>query len=311
MQIHKVTIIGGGPAGLTAAIYCARAGLNPLVVAGRTEGTAISGGQLMTTTEVENYPGFPEGISGPELVTRMTEQAQKFGARIVEEWASNINGTGPFNLKVGEEIHQTDAIIIATGAHAKWLELPNEGKYKNNGLSACATCDGPLPYFRNKHLHVIGGGDSAMEEALFLTKFAKKVTVVYRGSEKQMRASAIMRERADSHQKIEFLLNSEIVEYIGENSLEALKIKSNGVETVHTTGGVFMAIGHTPDTHFLDNILALQNNGYIATHDHVYTSVKGIFTCGDVHDSEYRQAITAAGFGCMAAIAATRWLETR
>jgi len=310
--MEKVVIIGAGPAGLTAAIYCARAGLSPLVAAGSVNGNLLPGGQLMTTTEVENYPGFPDGISGPDLIDRFHRQATRFGAKIVNEWATDIDTTArPFKLKVGDQPVTTDVIIIATGAVAKWLSLPDEDKFKNNGVSACATCDGPLPCFRNQELHVVGGGDTAMEEAMFLTRFASKVIIVHRRD--SFRASKVMLDRAMANPKIEFLMNSEIVGYHGTDTLEVLRVKNtvNGETSTHKTGGLFMGIGHEPVTSFLKGTsIALDSQGYIREPAGVTrTNVPGVFTCGDVHDCHYRQAVTAAGFGCMAALEAERWLE--
>lgn len=317
-----VIIIGGGPAGLTAAIYCGRAGLKPVVAAGSVKEGLLPGGQLMTTTEVENYPGFPDGITGPKLMEKFKAQASRFGAVIVDEWASDIKipqfEEDPFKLKIGKADYQCKVLIIATGAVAKWLGLPNEDMYKNNGLSACATCDGSLPCFRNAHIHVVGGGDTAMEESLYLTRFASKVTVVHRRD--QLRASKVMQERAFKNEKIDFMFNSVVEEYIGDEikGLQALKIKNlkTGKSEIHPTGGLFMGIGHKPMTEFITtgdtnsgNFGLLTPQGYIKSINNVYTKVEGLFTCGDVHDNHYRQAVTAAGFGCMAAIAAERYLE--
>jgi thioredoxin reductase (NADPH) len=309
----NVIIIGGGPAGLTAAIYSARAGLTPIVAAGGVSGGLMPGGQLMITTEVENYPGFPGGVTGPELMTKFRQQALSFNTIIVDEWAKDIQKTdrGTFTMTIGDKLYETKSVIIATGAVAKWLNLPKEDDYKNNGISACATCDGPLPCFRGKHLHVVGGGDTAMEEASFLTKFASKVTIIHRRD--TLRASKYMQELALANEKIEFLFDSTITEYVGDpiSGLTALKIENvkTAEVTEHPTAGLFMGIGHKPMTDFLKGFVDTDTQGYVKTQDTVYTSVPGIFTCGDVHDHVYRQAITAAGFGCMAAIATERWLE--
>ena len=310
---HKVIIIGAGPAGLTAAIYTGRANMKPLVAAGEVQATDMPGGQLMITTEVENYPGFPEGIQGPELMEKFMEQAKKFGATIVEEYATEFElpQKGPFKIKIGDTWHETESVIFATGASARWLNAPNEMKYRNNGISACATCDGPLPIFRNKHIFVVGGGDSAIEEALYLSRFASKVSIIHRRDE--LRASKIMQKRAKEHPKIDFRWNTVIEQYKGEKFLEKLvlkNLKTNEV-TEEEVGGLFMAIGHSPNTKYLENIGLDLENGYIKVHDHILTSIEGVFACGDVHDTHYRQAITAAGFGAMAAITAERWVESK
>lgn len=313
-SLRNVIIIGGGPAGLTAAIYCARAGLNPLVVSGQVNGECVPGGQLMTTTDVENYPGFPDGISGPELMNRFKDQAIRFGAEIVEEWASNCDfESNPISLFIGDKKYFSKTVIIATGAMARWLGLPREDEYKNNGISACATCDGALPCFRNRHIHVVGGGDTAIEEALFLTRFASKVTVIHRRND--LRASKVMQDKAKNNPKIDFLLDTIITGYKGDPKTEGLTgldvkyLKTNAIETIQTSG-LFMAIGHDPMTHFLNNTnIEITQQGYIKSYDNVYTNCNGVFTCGDVHDNHYRQAVTAAGLGCMAAIACERYLS--
>ena len=310
---HKVIIVGAGPAGLTAAIYAGRANLNPLVAAGEVQATDMPGGQLMITTEVENYPGFPEGIQGPDLMDKFMEQAKKFGSTIVEEYATEFDlpQGGPFKVKIGEKWHEAEAVIMATGASARWLNAPGEQKYRNNGISACATCDGPLPIFRNKHIFVVGGGDSAVEEALFLTRFASKVSIIHRRDE--LRASKIMQKRALENPKIEILWNTVIDGYKGDKFLETLVLKNVKTNEVYedNVGGLFMAIGHSPNTKFLVNAGLDLENGYIKVHDHILTSVDGVFAAGDVHDTHYRQAITAAGFGAMAAITAERWIEAK
>eukprot|EP01121_Diplochlamys_sp_Union-15-3_P001138 TRINITY_DN1099_c0_g2_i1.p1 TRINITY_DN1099_c0_g2~~TRINITY_DN1099_c0_g2_i1.p1 ORF type:complete len:347 (+),score=92.52 TRINITY_DN1099_c0_g2_i1:68-1042(+) len=308
-----VVIVGGGPAGLTAAIYAARANLTPVVAAGSVKGgTEVPGGQLMITTEVENFPGFPEGIQGPELMEKFSEQAKKFGSVIIHEDATDyeLKQGGPFKVKIGSEWYQCSVLILANGARAKWPGLPNEDKYINKGISACATCDGPLKVFRNKHLFVLGGGDSAVEEALFLTIHASKVTIVHRRD--TLRASKIMQERAKNNPKIDFLWNSVITDYNGNDFLESIVVKNllTGQLTTIPVGGLFMAIGHEPNTASLKGTsLELDEAGYIKIRNNVYTNIEGVFACGDVHDTYFRQAITAAGFGCMAAIAAERWLE--
>jgi len=311
----KVVIVGAGPAGLTAAIYSARAGLNPVVAAGAVEAQLMPGGQLMITTEVENYPGFPEGIEGPELMDKFRAQAKRFGAQIVEEWATDFQfkAGGPHRVKIGEDQYECDTIILANGAAARWLNAPGEDKYRNRGISACATCDGPLPIFRNQHIFVLGGGDSACEEALFLTRFASKVTLIHRRD--QLRASKIMAKRVLEHPKIEVAWNTVVEGYIGEQKLEGIKLKNivTGESKSAPTGGLFMAIGHEPLTRGLEKSgVELDEEGYIKVQkDFVYTNIDGVFTCGDVHDTVFRQAVTAAGFGCMASIAAERWLEAK
>lgn len=306
---ERVVIVGGGPAGLTAAVYCARAGLNPLVAAGEDWG-----GQLMITTDVENYPGHPEGVEGPELIDKLIAQAKRFGTRIVNKKAHqfDLQAGGPFGLTVGKEKYVADALIMANGASAKWLGLPNEDKYMNLGLSACATCDGPLPMFRNRRIFVVGGGDSAVEEATFLARFGSQVTVIHRRD--QLRASKIMQKRAFDHPKIDFLWNTAVTEYLGNSKLEAIRTKNlmTGEEEVLEAVGLFMAIGHNPNTQELvGSGLDLDDKGYLITNDNVYTNIEGVMAAGDVHDTVYRQAITAAGFGCMAAIATERWLENK
>lgn len=310
---HKVIIVGAGPAGLTAAIYTARANLKPLVAAGEVLATDMPGGQLMITTEVENYPGFPEGIQGPELMEKFMEQAKKFGATIVEEFATEFElpPKGPFKVKVGDTWHETESVIIATGASARWLNAPNEQKFRNNGISACATCDGPLPVFRNKHIFVVGGGDSAIEEALYLTRFASQVSIIHRRDE--LRASKIMQKRALDHPKIDIRWNTVIEEYKGDKFLEKLVLKNvkTGEIIEEELGGLFMAIGHQPNTKYLENVGLDLENGYVKVHDHVYTNIEGVFAAGDVHDLHFRQAITAAGFGAMAGITAEKWVEAK
>lgn len=269
----------------------------------------------MITTEVENFPGFPDGVEGPELIELMSKQAKKFGATIIEEWANEFElpAGGPFKVKVGNQWYETSSVILANGAAAKWLGAPGEAKLVNHGISACATCDGPLPVFRNKHLFVIGGGDSAVEEATFLTRFASKVTIIHR-RDSLNRASKIMQKRALENPKIEFLFNTVITGYEGEKSLEAINVKNieTGAEQSLPTNGLFMAIGHTPLTSHLSSAgVELDSTGYVVAKNHVETSIDGVFTAGDVHDTHFRQAISAAGFGCMAAIAAERWIEAK
>lgn len=310
---RELIIVGSGPAGLTAAIYAARANLKPLVAAGEAKQIEVPGGQLMLTTEVENYPGFPEGVDGQVLMTKFFDQAKRFGTELIYEHVNQVEfkDKGPFRLLIKDQWYKANAVILAMGATAKWLYAKGEDTYRNNGVSACATCDGPLPIFRNAELMVVGGGDTAVEEAVFLTKFAKKVTMVHRRD--KLRASHVMQQRALSNEKIDFLWNSELVEYLGGDSLEAVRIKNiqNGEEVVHKVGGVFVAIGHQPSTGFLKGIIDMDEQGYIKTRHNIETNIEGVFAAGDVHDTHYRQAITAAGFGCMAAISAERWLAAQ
>ena len=305
--MHKVIIIGSGPAGLTAAIYTARANLEPIVFEGLQPG-----GQLTITTDVENYPGFPEGIMGPELMDKFRKQAHEFGAKTIFENVDKVDlSSKPFKVYVGEKEYLSESIIISTGASAKLLGLESEKKLMGFGVSACATCDGF--FFKDKNILVVGGGDSAMEEATYLTKFASTVTVVHRRDE--FRASKIMQERVLNHPKISVIWNSEIVEMYGEpteGGLESVDIKnilSNEIKN-HKTDGVFMAIGHKPNSDIFKGHLDLNESGYIITSsDSTKTSIDGVFASGDIQDFTYRQAITAAGSGCMAAIEAERFLE--
>jgi thioredoxin reductase (NADPH) len=313
-SVRDVIIIGSGPAGLTAAIYTARADLEPLVVEGEPSSTSDQpGGQLMLTTEVENFPGFPEGIMGPELMTRFREQARRFGAEIVTAKVSRVDFSGrPFGVWVGdpdaaEPTYRSRAIIVSTGAQSLMLGLEAERRLIGHGLSTCATCDGF--FFRDQRIAVVGGGDSAVEEALFLTKFAASVTIIHRRD--QLRASKIMQARARENDKIEFVWNHVVDDVLGENSVEGVVLRN--VETDETSTlavtGLFVAIGHKPNTDLFKGQLEMEDTGYLVTHDGTKTNVEGVFACGDVQDHTYRQAITAAGSGCMAAIDAERWLE--
>lgn len=299
----RLVIVGSGPAGLTAAIYAARAELAPLVIGG-----VPAGGQLMITSDVENYPGFTEPILGPELVERMREQAKRFGAEFLDANVRSVEfRRRPHLLDLGlDGTVEADAVILATGANARWLDLPSETRLRGHGVSACATCDGF--FFKGKELVVVGGGDSAMEEALFLTKFATRVTVVHRRSE--LRASRIMQERASHHPKMAFRFDTVVEEVLGGEHVEGVKLRhlpSGRVETL-PAGGLFVAIGHDPATGPFRGAVEVDEKGYLKVHDGTRTSVEGVFAAGDVHDHRYRQAVTAAGFGCMAALDAERFL---
>lgn len=303
--MNKAIILGTGPAGLTAAVYLARANLQPLVIEGPEPG-----GQLTTTTDVENFPGFPEGVLGPELIENMRKQAERFGAQFKRGWVQKVElGERPFRLHLGEEVIETESLILSTGATAKLLGIPGEKESIGLGVSTCATCDGF--FFRGKKIIVVGGGDSAMEEANFLTRFASEVHIVHRREE--LRASKIMQDRARSNEKITWGLNRTPLEVLrNENGVTGLKVKNNetGEEEVIATDGIFVAIGHQPNTAFLDGQIALDELGYIAVKPGTtQTNIAGVFACGDVQDHVYRQAITAAGTGCMAALDCERFLE--
>ena len=323
-DVRDVIIIGSGPAGLTAAVYTARASLDPLVIEGEPSSTSDQpGGQLMLTTEVENFPGFPEGVMGPELMSNMREQALRFGADIRTEKVTKVDlSRRPFSVWVGdpdaaEPTYQGKTIIVSTGAQSLMLDLPRENELIGHGLSTCATCDGF--FFRDQEIVVVGGGDSAVEEATFLTKFASKVTIVHRRDE--LRASKIMQDRAHNNPKIDFLWDTTVQEYLFDEGPLGAKLRGLKVRNVKTgedsellAGGVFIAIGHRPNTDLFKGQLAMEDNGYLVTgasgtEMQSATDVDGVFACGDVQDHTYRQAITAAGSGCMAAIDAERWLE--
>lgn len=311
MEKAKVVIIGSGPAGYTAAIYASRADLNPVVFEGFFSGPA--GGQLMTTTDVENFPGFPEGVTGPELMNRFRTQAMRFGAKMLSEDVEKVDFSSyPYKVYGKNTHYLADSVIISTGATAKRLDIPGtrDGELWQKGVTACAICDGAMPIFRDKELFVIGGGDSAVEEATFLTKFAKKVYIVHRRDE--LRASKIMQQRALDHPKVEVLWDTVVTKVDGNNTVETVTLKNvkTGEEQTKDAGGLFFAVGHQPNTGFLKGQVELHDTGYIKVEPGtVKTNKKLIFACGDVMDHEYRQAVTAAGTGCMAAIIAERELE--
>jgi thioredoxin reductase (NADPH) len=303
-DLHELVIVGSGPAGLTAAVYAGRANLKPVVIEG-----IGAGGQLMLTTDVENYPGFPDGILGPELMMKFREQAERFGAEFVTADADRVDltGGGPFGLWVGEREFRSRSMIITTGASARMLGLPAEHRLLGHGVSTCATCDGF--FFREKPIAVVGGGDSALEEAIFLTKFATTVTIIHRRDE--LRASKIMQDRALANPKIEFNWNSTVTDVVGNGSVEAVRLRDTvtGTESDLEVQGLFVAIGHDPNTSLFEGQVDLDANGYIITApDSTATSVEGVFAAGDVQDHVFRQAITASGSGCMASMEAERWL---
>ncbi len=303
-MIYDVIIIGSGPAGLTAAIYTTRADLKTLLVAG-----GKWGGQLMLTTLVENFPGFPEGIQGPDLMSNMRKQAEHFGTEFIDEdFVSADFSTKPFKITVSDKTYEAESVIIATGADTKWLGVKGESEKIGRGVSSCAPCDGV--FFRNKNVIVVGGGDSAMEEALVLTKFATSVTLVHRKD--SFKASEIMQKRVRENPKIKIMFNSEVVEVLGDTNVTGVKVKNNltDKEEEMSIDGIFVAVGHMPNTSRLKDI-ELDEAGFIKVHDHFLTNKEGVFVAGDVHDSHYKQAITAAGYGCAAALEAQKWLEEK
>ncbi len=301
--MERIIVIGSGPAGLTAAIYAARANLRPLVLAG-----GLYGGQLMLTTDVENYPGFPEGILGPDLMTKLREQAERFGARILDVDAVSVDFTrSPLVVRTEEVEHDAKSVIVATGASARWLGIPGEEKLRGRGVSSCATCDGA--FFKERHIVVVGGGDSAMEEALFLTRFGRRVTVVHR--RESLRASKIMAERAHANPKVDFIWNTVVERVLGDEHVTGLRLRNLRDDSLYDfdCDALFVAIGHTPNTAVFRGQLDLDDLGYVRSPDGVSTSVEGVFVAGDVYDHRYRQAITAAGSGCKAAMDAEKYLE--
>ncbi|MGA2967988.1 MAG: thioredoxin-disulfide reductase [Candidatus Levyibacteriota bacterium] len=303
-KLYDVIIIGSGPAGLTAAIYTTRADLKTLVISG-----VKWGGQLMLTTEVENFPGFPEGIEGPDLMAKMRKQAERFGAQFIDDdFTSADFSSQPFKVAVGDKTYEAKAVIIATGADTKWLGVKGEQGKIGRGVSSCAPCD--AAFFRNKKVIVVGGGDSAMEEATVLTKFADSVTLVHRRA--SFRASEIMQKRVKENPKIKILFDAEITEILGELKVEKVKLKNNqtGIETEMPVDGVFVAIGHLPNTAKFTGI-DLDKEGFIKVRDHFLTNKEGVFVAGDVHDKNYKQAITAAGFGAAAALELQKWLSDK
>ncbi len=300
---EKVVIVGSGPAGLTAAIYAARADLKPLMIEGLERG-----GQLMLTTDVENYPGFPDGIMGPELMESFRKQAERFDTRIMSYNVTKVDfSERPFKIWVEEDLYEGDSVIISTGASARWLGLENETRLRGHGVSACATCDGF--FFRDKEIAVVGGGDSAAEESLFLTKFASKVYLIHRRDE--LRASKIMANRVLDNDKIEVIWDTVVEDVIGDDLVSALQLRNIKTDEASElkVEGLFLAIGHTPNTKIFEGQIELDDKGYIITGENTMTSVPGVFAAGDVTDHVYRQAITAAGMGCQAAIDAERWLD--
>lgn len=304
-MLYRVIVIGSGCAGLTAAIYAARANLGPLVIAGREPG-----GQLTLTTDVENFPGFPEGIQGPELMEKMRKQAERFGAAFVDGDVTSVSlSQRPFRVEISGESYEAESIIVASGASARWLGLKSEQRLRGRGVSACATCDGF--FFKGRDVIVVGGGDSAMEEALFLTKFASSVEIVHRRD--KLRASKIMQDRASRNPKISFIWNSIVTEVLGDGSVTGVRLKNiaTGEDSEVSCGGLFVAIGHAPNTDMFRGQLELDKDGYIVVRNETESSMRGVFVAGDVSDRRYRQAVTAAASGCQAAMDAEKYLEMK
>lgn len=303
MSKYSVVIIGSGPAGYTAAIYAARANLSPIMIAGLQPG-----GQLTLTSDVENWPGEPDGVMGPDLMEKLRKQALRFGTEMIDDVVTEVSASSPFTVKTATRSIETKTVIIATGASAMWLGVPGEERLQGKGVSACATCDGF--FFRGKEIVVVGGGDTAMEEATFLTRFASKVTVVHRRDE--FRASKIMIDKAKNNPKIELVMNTTVEEILGEDHVTSVRTRNvvTGEEGAIACDGIFMAIGHKPNTKIFEGLVTLDEKGYIVTNPRsTATNVPGMFACGDVMDHVYRQAVTAAGTGCMAALDAERWIE--
>ena len=302
--VHELIIVGSGPAGLTAGIYASRANLKPLILAGLTWG-----GQLMNTTDVENYPGFPKGVPGPELMQKMMQQAKRFGSRIKYDNVTEVNIKEDIKIvKTEKDYYKAKSIIFATGSNPKRLGIPGEDHYYGSGVSICATCDGA--FYKDKTVAVVGGGDTSMEESTFLTRFAQKVYIIHRRDE--FRASKIMIDRALANEKIEVVWNTEVREIFGEQTVKKIKIFNNkeNSESELEIDGLFLAIGHIPSTQFLTNILELDENGYVKTHNDVETNIPGIFVAGEIQDQVYKQVITTAADGCKAALRAQKWLES-
>jgi thioredoxin reductase (NADPH) len=305
MESRNVVIIGSGPAGYTAAIYAARANLSPIMIAGLQPG-----GQLTLTSDVENWPGEPDGVLGADLMEKLKKQALRFGTEMIDDVVTEVSGSSPFTIKTASRTFESKTVIIATGASAMWLGVPGEERLQGKGVSACATCDGF--FFRGKEIVVVGGGDTAMEEATFLTRFASKVTLVHRREE--FRASKIMIDKARANPKIEFVMNTTVEEILGDDHVSSLRTRNvvSGEEGSITCDGIFMAIGHKPNTKIFEGLITLDEKGYIVTNPRsTATNIPGIFACGDVMDHVYRQAVTAAGTGCMAALDAERWIEAQ